>query len=57
MSAISHKLDAKEQAKGKGEGEAFANKSEAKKANGSAAVVAPVDGAEAKGPSKKELKK
>jgi hypothetical protein len=32
MSAISHALDAGEQAKGKGEGEGFANKSEAKKA-------------------------
>lgn len=53
MSAISHKIDAKEAAKGKGQGEAFANKSEAKKAGTEAAAA---DG-EGKKPSKKELKK
>ena len=34
MSVISHALDAAEQAKGKGTGEVFANKAEAKKAGG-----------------------
>jgi len=42
MSAISHKLDAKESAKGKGQGEAHANKAEAKKAG----TVQATDGAE-----------
>jgi len=37
MSKISHMLDAKEQSKGKGEGQAFANKAEAKKAAASKA--------------------
>ena len=52
MSAISHKLDAKEQAKGKGEGDAFANKSEAKKAGKGGAP--PEEGKEL---SKNQLKK
>lgn len=54
MSAISHKLDAKESAKGKGQGEAHANKAEAKKAG----TVQATEGAEGEQKvSKKELKK
>ena len=56
MSVISHKLDQKEVAGGKGK-VAGANKSEQKKLAGGAEAAVVVDGAEAKPLSKNELKK
>ena len=55
MSAISHKLDAKEIAGGKGKAEG-ANRADAKKLAGEAEAV-PVAGEEVKELSKNELKK
>ena len=56
MSAISHKLDAKEIAGGKGKAEG-ANRAEAKKLAGGEGDAVPVAGEEVKELSKNELKK
>jgi glutamyl-tRNA synthetase len=57
MSTISHKLDAKEAAKGKGEQAAAANKADAKKAKQAQEGDAPAADGEEKKLSKKELNK
>ncbi len=57
MSTITHKLDAKETAKGKGERNAAANKAEAKKQQAEAAAGEPGEPGEEKKLSKKELSK